>query len=155
MKSVRAILGGLEPNAAGHFLRRNRNGYLGSAGDPIRFLVLSRNHLVRTRFWLRERPCLFRSRWNNIRRRSNNRDNRSLRARSNFGRSISFGWCVRTGAIWSAGNLQEMSASLRLQPFLLPILWAETGLTPTPTRNLECVVTACVLPNLHWHEVRE
>jgi hypothetical protein len=104
---------------------------------------------------LRERPCLFRSRWNNIRCRSNNRDNRSLRARSNFGRSINFGWCVRTGAIWSAGNLQEMSASLRLQPFLLPVLRAETGLTPTPTRNLEWVLAASVLLNPHLHEVRE
>src|SRR5712664_4827412 len=47
-----------------------------------------------------------------------------------------------------------MSASLRLQPFLLPILWAETGLTPTPTRNLECVVTAYVRSKLHWNEIR-
>jgi hypothetical protein len=51
--------------------------------------------------------------------------------------------------------LQEMSASLRLQPFLLPVLRAETGLTPTPTGNLEWVVTGSVLPNLHWHEVQE
>jgi hypothetical protein len=56
---------------------------------------------------------------------------------------------------WSAGNLQEMSTSLRLQLFLLPVLRAEAGLTPTPTGNLECVVTASDLPNLHWHEVRE
>ena len=150
------MLEGLKPSATGHFLRRNRDGYLGSAGDPIRFLVLSRNHLVGTRFWLRERPCLFRPRGNNIRRRSNNRNNRSLRARSNlscFNRSLGG---VHAPAIWGAGDLQEMRAWLRLWPLLLlPLLRAETGLTPDPTRNLECVATASVLPNLHWHEVRE
>jgi len=35
---------------------------------------------------------------------------------------------VRTPAVWGEGHMQEMWAWVRLQPLLLPFLWAKTGL---------------------------
>src|SRR6266699_3276136 len=44
----------LETNATGNFLRRNRHGYLGSSCHAVRFLIVSRDHIVRERFCLCE-----------------------------------------------------------------------------------------------------
>src|SRR2546426_10913793 len=110
--TVRAILACLETNATGYFLRRNWHGYLGSSSDPLRFLFLSRDYLIRERFCMCDGPRLLRSRWNIIRCWSSNRDNWSLRPRSNPS-LITFPCWVRGAATGGPGDMQEMCAYVR------------------------------------------
>src|SRR5205807_10469110 len=125
---ARAIVACLETNATGNFLRRNRHGYLGSSCHAVRFLIVSRDYIVRERSCLRDGHSLLCSRWNNIRRWSNNRDNRCLRSRSSPSCVIRCLGRVRIPAVWGDGHMQEMWAWVRLQPLLLPLMWTKTGL---------------------------
>ena len=118
----------LETNATGNFLRRNRHGYLGSSCHAVRFLIVSRDHIVRERFCLCDGHSLLRPRWDNIRRWSNNRDYRCLRSRSCTNCFIRAHGRVRSPAVWGEGHMQEMWAWVRLQLILLPLLWAKAGL---------------------------
>src|SRR5439155_2345591 len=127
-KSGLAIVACPETNATGNFLRRYRHGYLGSSCHAVRFLFVSRDHIVRERSCLRDGHSLLCPRWDNIRRRSNNRDNRCLRSGCSPSCVIRCLGRVRIPTVWGDGHMQEMWAWVRLQPLFLPFLWAKGGL---------------------------
>src|SRR5205807_8451970 len=92
-------------------------------------------------FPTRRSSDLLRPRWNNIRRWSHHRDNRSLRPRSSPDSFSILPRGVRCRPIGGAGNLQEMRTSLRLWPFLLPVLRAETDRKSTRLNSSHLVIS--------------